>query len=89
MDNDTLAAFSLLAALGVPFLFIWFLPAIVAYRRHVEARGLLLLVLVVVGLTGLGWLGCLLWAALGVVEVPREARCPARAQYEPHFGRRT
>ena len=45
------------------FLFIlYFLPTIIAYRRRHAYKGIIFVINLVFGLTGLGWAGSLIWA---------------------------
>lgn len=49
----------LLAILGIV---LYFLPAVIAYRRNHANRGVILLINFLLGWTFLGWAGCLIWA---------------------------
>ena len=50
---------SLLAILGIV---LYFLPAVIAYRRNHANRGAILLINFLLGWTFLGWAGSLIWA---------------------------
>ena len=41
---------------------LYFLPAIIAYKRGHANRGIILLIDFLLGWTFLGWAGCLVWA---------------------------
>lgn len=74
MDQDTLTGFVYLALIGVSVIggaIAYLVPYFIARKRRVQTRGWLLFVLLFFGLTGVGWLGCLIWALLGDVEVSR------------------
>lgn len=50
---------------GIPIsLLIYFIPAIIANRRKAVHRAGIVIVNFLVGWTGLGWLGALIWALL-------------------------
>jgi hypothetical protein len=54
-----------LLALFFPFaIALYFLPAMIAYKRQTQYRGYIILVNVLFGWTVLGWLAALLWAIL-------------------------
>ncbi len=46
-------------------IFIYFLPTFIAFDRNHENKGWIILLNIVIGGTGLGWIAVLLWAALG------------------------
>lgn len=47
---------------------IYFLPAIIAYRRNAKAKLGIAILNVALGWSGLGWLGALIWAVVGEKE---------------------
>ncbi len=49
--------------------YIYFLPSIIAFRRHHPHRWPILAIDVLFGATGIGWLGTLVWA-LRIVQLP-------------------
>jgi hypothetical protein len=44
---------------------VYFLPAIIGSKRQVNNSGWLFVVNLLLGWSGLGWIGCLLWAVCG------------------------
>ena len=48
--------------LGIALLALYFLPTIIAYKRNHAYKGIVLVINLVFGLTGLGWAGSLIWA---------------------------
>lgn len=43
---------------------IYFLPTIIAYKKHHSNRGIILLINLLLGWTLLGWIGSLVWALI-------------------------
>lgn len=64
-DTYTLPVTLLCLAAFVFGLALYFLPWILAKHRDMEGTGFLFLVNLLVGWSLIGWLVCLLWAALG------------------------
>ena len=63
MNND---------GLGIVYLFvfiigalIFFIPTFISRSRNHENKGWVLLLNILIGLSGIGWIAVLLWAALG------------------------
>lgn len=52
----------LVALLSVGGIVLYFLPAIIAYKRKHANKGIILLIDFLLGWTFLGWAGCLVWA---------------------------
>jgi Superinfection immunity protein len=48
--------------LAILLIALYFLPTIIAYRRHHAYKGIIFVINLVFGLTGLGWAGSLIWA---------------------------
>ena len=48
--------------LGILFLAIYFVPTIIAFRRNHAYKGIIFVINLVFGFTGLGWAGSLIWA---------------------------
>jgi len=48
--------------LAIVLLGLYFLPTIIAFRRDHAYKGIILVINLVFGLTGLGWAGSLIWA---------------------------
>jgi hypothetical protein len=49
--------------MGLVFLFLYFVPAIVAYRRRHRNRHAILILNLFLAWSLLGWIGALVWAA--------------------------
>ena len=73
---------------------ITFFPYWLAEKRGVANTGMMFFVLLFLGWTGFGWLGCLLWAALGESKDKRafsrtaphrQETTPAAGRTDPHF----
>ena len=56
--------------------FIYFLPSFIAVIRGVDTAGVVCMLNIVFGITGIGWLICLVWAMCGRVEVKDRSRAP-------------
>lgn len=55
-------AILLITLLVVGGIVLYFLPAIIAYKRNHANKGIILLIDFLLGWTFLGWAGCLVWA---------------------------
>lgn len=55
-------AIILIALLIIGGIVLYFLPAIIAYKRGHANKGMILVLDVLLGWTFLGWAGCLIWA---------------------------
>jgi len=64
-DGAALVAVLLMLAIGVP---LYFLPAIIGSKRQVNNSGWLFVVNLLFGLSGVGWIVCLLWAVCGQTQ---------------------
>ena len=56
--------------------FIYLLPSFIAVIRGVDLAGVICMLNIVFGLTGIGWLICLVWAMCGKVEVKQKSSAP-------------
>ncbi len=50
---------------GILAVFLYFIPAVIAYHREHDSKGWVLFLNIFLGWSGLGWLFCLFWAAFG------------------------
>lgn len=50
------------------WLAIWLIPAFIAYYREHHNKGAILLVTLLLGWTGIGWIAALVWSATAVKE---------------------
>ncbi len=53
---------------GLIFLAIYFLPALIGRKRGISSGGALFVVNLLFGWSGIGWFICLLWAATGATR---------------------
>ena len=60
--GNTLIFIIIIAAL------LFFVPSVIAYNRNHDNRGWVLLLNILLGWTGLGWIFCLFWAIFGKTE---------------------
>lgn len=44
---------------------VYLLPSIIAFQRQLQQRRSLLLINIVLGITVIGWVGCLVWSLTG------------------------
>ena len=61
-DGATLALVIGAIVLGLIAIVLFFLPTIIAFRRDHRKRGVIFLINFVFDVTGLGWIGALIWA---------------------------
>lgn len=58
-----------LACFGFVLLFFYVLPILVAYKRRMAQRGLLTVLNLLIGWTGVLWIVCLFWAVIGETDL--------------------
>ena len=64
MQNDEIERTWVLLA-TLPALWVYFLPTVIACKRGLRLVGCVFIVNAVFGLSGVGWIGCLVWSFAG------------------------